>query len=322
MFAFEIEQRQKALEREAEKKKKKAEKAKAAKNETEGEKKEETTDKADEAEEEQKTVERPKLRLSVELSRSGYMRITTARVGGTDVDAQQVRKTSQLTQEHMKNARERLRWYKKRDEDKQRNDFARNEYESLVYKMREWLRDEENEPYVLETEREDRITYLNEMEDWLYDDGSEANYTVLEKKRKDLDADFSKYTKRKQLHETIPDTLSKARSGIAKLEEKTKKLETEKPHITEDERNDVLARAKELSEWLDKEEQKVSGKSKYEDLAFDSDELSKKTKKLTSLYKKVSSKKAPKPKKEKKKKEDEEEKKSEDGKESSSDEKA
>ena len=154
----------------------------------------------------------------------------------------------------MKNARERLRWYKKRDEDKERNDIARNEYESLVYKMREWLREEENEAYVLETEREDRITYLNEMEDWLYDDGSDANYTVLEKKRKDLDTDFSKYTTRKQMHETLADTLSKAREGIKKVETKTAKLEQEKPHISEEERNDVLARAKELTEWLEKEE--------------------------------------------------------------------
>ena len=80
----------------------------------------------------------------------------------------------------------------------------------------------------------------------------------------------------------------------------------------------MLARAKELNEWLEKEEQKSAGKSKNEDLTFDSSELSKKIKKLTALFRKVSSKKAPKPKKEKKKKEDEE-KKTEEG---SSDEKA
>ena len=97
MFEFEIEQRQKAVDAEKEKKKKKAEKAKAAKNETEGEKKVEAAEKTDEAEEEQKPIERPKLRLSIELSRSGYMRIATARVGATDVDTQQVRKASQLT---------------------------------------------------------------------------------------------------------------------------------------------------------------------------------------------------------------------------------
>lgn len=309
MFSYEIEKRQKDIEREKDKKKKRAEKAKAAKNETEGEeKKEEVVDKADEAEEEQKPVERPKLRLSIELSRSGYFRVVTSRIGGTDVDAVQVKKNNLLSQEGLKAARERLRWYKKRDEDKERNDIARNEYESLVYKMREWLREEDNEAYVLETEREDRITYLNEMEEWLYDDGSDANYTVLEKRRKDLDKDFTVYTSRKQLHETLPDTLSKARSGIEKLVTKTANLETEKPHITEEERNDVLARAKELTEWLAKEAQKSEGKSKNEDLSFDSSELSKKLKKLTQLYKKVSSKKAPKPKKEKKKKEDEEKK--------------
>lgn len=308
MFGHELERRQKDQEKEKERKKKKAEKAKAAKNETDGEETKETETKSDDAEEDQKPIERPKLRLSIELSRSGYMRITKSSIGATLIDAQQVRKATQLTQEQMKNTRERLRWYKKRDEDKERNDFARNEYESLVYKMREWLREEENEAYVLETEREDRITYLNEMEEWLYEDGSDANYTVLEKRHKELKKDFEVYTSRKELHETLPSIISKAREDIKKIETRTKKLETDKPHITEEERNDVLSRASELTEWLDAEEKKTVSKSKNEDLTFDQAELKKKKQKLATLYKKVSSKKAPKPKKEKKKKEEEEEK--------------
>lgn len=79
-----------------------------------------------------------------------------------------------------------MRAYKKRDEDKERNDVSRNDFESLVYKVRGWLREDENEPFVAEEEREEKIAYLNEMEDWLYEDGADEGYTVMEQKTKEL----------------------------------------------------------------------------------------------------------------------------------------
>lgn len=62
--------------------------------------------------------------------------------------------------------------YKNRDETKIKTDSARNAYESMIYRYREWLREEENEPFVLEEKRESMIEYLTEKEDWLYEDGA------------------------------------------------------------------------------------------------------------------------------------------------------
>ena len=59
-----------------------------------------------------------------------------------------------------------------------------------MYKVREWLREEENEVYVESGERENRIEFLNEMEDWLYEDGDNANYTILENKTLSLTKEF------------------------------------------------------------------------------------------------------------------------------------
>jgi hypothetical protein len=50
----------------------------------------------------------------------------------------------------MKIAKNRMKWYKDRDEDKIKTDEAKNEFESLVYQFRSWLREEDNEPYVEE----------------------------------------------------------------------------------------------------------------------------------------------------------------------------
>lgn len=66
-----------------------------------------------------------------------------------------------------------MTWYKKRDEDKIKTDIAKNDFESMIYKLKDWLRDEDNEKYVKEEDREEYMTRLTDMEDWLYDDGAD-----------------------------------------------------------------------------------------------------------------------------------------------------
>ena len=41
-------------------------------------------------------------------------------------------------------AKERLRWFEKRDEDKIKTDKAKNDYESIIYAMREWVSEDEH----------------------------------------------------------------------------------------------------------------------------------------------------------------------------------
>lgn len=89
-----------------------------------------------------------------------------------------MRKPSQLSSDQIQQAKKRLKWYSKRDEDKIKTDIAKNDFESMIYKMREWLREDDNADFVEESVREERIEKLAEMEDWLYEDGADANYTV------------------------------------------------------------------------------------------------------------------------------------------------
>jgi hypoxia up-regulated 1 len=101
-----------------------------------------------------------------------------------------------MTEVQLKEAKNRMKWYKERDENKIKTDEAKNNFESLVYQFRSWLREEENEEYVVEEKREEWIEKLNEMEDWLYEDGADANFTVYRKKREELNTEFVVYQKR------------------------------------------------------------------------------------------------------------------------------
>jgi len=177
-FAMELKAAEERIEREKEKAKKKAEKKK---NETENSTDEDKKDDKKDAEEIDSTsdkLEKPKLKLSVLLSRSGYIQLKTAQIGVMPLSTSPLRKSSQLSSDQIQQAKKRLKWYSKRDEDKIKTDIARNDFESMIYKMREWLREDDNADFVEESVREERIEKLAEMEDWLYEDGADANYTV------------------------------------------------------------------------------------------------------------------------------------------------
>jgi hypothetical protein len=44
-----------------------------------------------------------------------------------------------MTAEQIKAAKDRLKAYEKRDEDKAKTDKAKNDFESVIYAMRDWI---------------------------------------------------------------------------------------------------------------------------------------------------------------------------------------
>jgi len=93
----------------------------------------------------------------------------------------------------MKEAKTRLKWYKQRDDDKQKTDISRNDFEAAIYSFRDWLREEDNEKYIVESDRESWMEKLTEHEDWLYEDGAEANYTTYDEMKTNLTAISTQY---------------------------------------------------------------------------------------------------------------------------------
>lgn len=77
-----------------------------------------------------------------------------------------------LTKEQKKEALKRIKALDQRDKDKKMADEAKNAYESMIYSLRDWLRDDDNTVYVDESERDALFTKLEDGEEWLYDDGA------------------------------------------------------------------------------------------------------------------------------------------------------
>ena len=105
-------------------------------------------------------------------------------------------------------AEARIRKLETRDEDKKKNDAAKNDFESLVLDFRSWLNDDENLAYTTESEREKFVEKCNDGEDWLYAEGSNAGQKEYQTKGYDLKGTFSQFKTRKSedklREETIP----------------------------------------------------------------------------------------------------------------------
>jgi len=89
-----------------------------------------------------------------------------------------------------------MRALEKRDEDKLKNDEAKNSYESLIYEFRGWLNEDGNEVYVDEGQQEKDLEKLAVAEEWLEDEGSEAGYKEYQTRHYNLSSDYNKYKNR------------------------------------------------------------------------------------------------------------------------------
>lgn len=189
-FDYELAQQAK----DAEKAKKRAAKKSNSTNSTEEEVAEPEKEAEAETPEEVKIIN-PKVKISIEFSRSGIIQVTKATVGIKDghqsfLNVKQVRKESQLSDDGLKQAKSRMKYYKSRDEDKIKTDMAKNDFESSMYSMRDWLREDENVPYVGDAIRDAYIEKLAEWEDWLYEDGAFQNFSVYDKMKKNMTNDL------------------------------------------------------------------------------------------------------------------------------------
>lgn len=103
-----------------------------------------------------------------------------------------------LTKDQIKEAKSRLSWYEKRDEDKTKTDIAKNDLEALIYSFRDWLQERANQKFVVADKIEQHLEELAELADWLDGDGEYATYQKYNSRSKDLRKDYEKYKERKQ----------------------------------------------------------------------------------------------------------------------------
>lgn len=198
-------------------------------------------------------------------------------------------------------AKKRIRALEKRDEDKLKDDVAKNDYESTIFEFRGWLHEDEHSVYILESEKDDHLEKLTEAEDWLFDN-DDAGYKEFQTRTYELSSTFYKYKGRKDIFQEREQIVPKIFKGIQKWKNEIMDLTENKPWITDDEKNDVLEKMNDMNSWLEEKVKEQAEKKLTDDAVITAKDIDAKFKPVEKLYKKVTDKKKPKEVKKKKEK--------------------
>lgn len=155
-----------------------------------------------------------------------------------------------MSEDQLRVGKARMKWYKQRDEDKIKTDIAKNDFESMIYKLKDFLNEDENHKYVEEAKRLIYIEQLSELEDWLYDEGADMNFTVYNNKAKNLTNDYNHYQHLKTEHSYRSEILDKTEKAMQAYEAKIEDLKVNKTWISEQEFKDVSDKISDLRGWV------------------------------------------------------------------------
>jgi len=177
------------------------------------------------------------------------------------------------------------------------SDEAKNAFESLIYSLRDWLRDDDNEKYVDEAEREALFTKLDDGEEWLYDEGANVSYTKYQEKSYELTALQTKFNNRKEQHSSRDKMIPQIRDALEASRSQAHMIREAMPWVTEQEQQDLVDKCEEMRDWIEKKMAEQEKLSIMEEPAFTMDQVNEKMAKVTKFAKKIFGKKKPKEKK-------------------------
>lgn len=151
-------------------------------------------------------------------------------------------------------------------QEKERAD-ARNALEEYVYELRGKLSSEDElQSFVVENERENLIRQLDEMENWLYEEGEDCNRQVYQDRLSELKSKGEPIQTRKlefEIRPTVMEDFSKAMQLGMKAVEQWKENSPKYAHLTEDEIRKVENAIADSYKWLEQARGKLASAPKH-----------------------------------------------------------
>jgi heat shock protein len=151
-------------------------------------------------------------------------------------------------------------------QEKERAD-ARNAFEEYVYELRGKLSsDDELAPYILDSDRSALIKHLDDMENWLYDEGEECNRQVYQDKLAELKSKGEPIQNRKiefELRPFVIEDFAKSLQLTMKALEQMKANDPKFAHLTDEDVKKVDQAFKQSYQWLEQTRQKSVNAPKH-----------------------------------------------------------
>lgn len=204
------------------------------------------------------------------------------------------------SEEIMAESRAKLHELARVDKERMMLEETRNNYESYIYLIKNKLADFEDEIAAVTTEeqREALLNSASQAEDWMYDEGYDADFETYTKKYEELTGPAEKVFFRMSEVSARVDAIKELNEKLDKVEALMKKWETTMPHITEEERAGVLSKVEDVRKWIEEKTAAQAAADPTVDPVFTSAEVPLQTTEIQKVVSMLSRKPKPAPKKE------------------------
>ncbi|KAG5182248.1 heat shock protein 70 [Tribonema minus] len=174
---------------------------------------------------------------------------------------------------------------------------AKNDLEAYILMVRNAAGEDakkELKAVTTEEQREELVTLANQLEEWLYDDGWDEEASVYKAKKLELSAPAEAAFHRMKEATARPAEVKRARLFIGKVRETCEGWKTKKPHITDEERQDLLEKLDKVDKWLVDKEDAQAALAPHAPPAFASKDVEPQLKTVQALLQRLNKKPAPK----------------------------
>uniref|UniRef100_A0A1J3JQR3 Heat shock 70 kDa protein 17 n=1 Tax=Noccaea caerulescens TaxID=107243 RepID=A0A1J3JQR3_NOCCA len=204
-----------------------------------------------------------------------------------------------FTKESLAEAKIKLEALDKKDRERRRTAELKNNLESYIYATKEKLETPEFEKISTQEERKAFVEKLDEVQDWLYMDGEDANATEFQDRLDSLKAIGSPISLRSDELTARPVAVEYGRKYLTEVKEIIKEWETNKTWLPKQKIDEVTKEAEKVKSWLEKNEAEQKKTALSSKPVFTSDEVYAKVFALQDKVTKVNRIPKPKPKVEK-----------------------
>ena len=200
-----------------------------------------------------------------------------------------------MSEELVEESKAKMAELARKDAERVELEAAKNKVESYVYLIKNKLIDDEDNIAKVSTEeqRAELQKLAEDGEEWLYDDGDDADLETLNAKYAELSESAEKVWTRVKEMTLRPEAIKELQQKLVKVEEILEKWAETMPHITDEEKDEARSKVGDIRKWIEEQEEAQAAKQPHEDPAFLSEDVPGQSKGLDCLMLRLSKKKKP-----------------------------
>jgi hypoxia up-regulated 1 len=189
----------------------------------------------------------------------------------------------------MAESKAKLDMLAQKDKERMMLEEAKNNYEAYIYYIRNKLSDDEEtiNKVTSEEQREALLKSAEDAEEWMFDEGFNADLETYQNKYKELSTPAEEAFFRAAELNARPKAIDALTKKLDKVVELMKKWETTMEHITEEERKEVLDKVDEAKAWIEEKVKAQEDADPTSEPVFKSEDVPGQTKKIESIVSKL-----------------------------------